>query len=152
MDSDLLDRASDRLLWEQIKTENDLVKAVHMMADLGYGMVVSRKRQDEELACEIKSLQKVILGNGDPTNSIVAKLDAHSKESKSQSEALQRLTKDVNEVKLLLIGDVTKGPKNESLLDMVQHATKTSQAATRVVWLIVGVIVAELVMKLLGLF
>jgi len=144
MDSDLLDRESDHVLWEKLKSEEDVTKALHTMADLGYGMVISRKRRDEELQQEIKSLQKVILGNGDPAGSLVARVAV-------LNEKISETCADVTEIKYLLIGDVKRGADNESLLDRIQHAQKTSQTATKIVWIVLATVIGEIVVKLLGL-
>jgi len=143
MDFDL-DRESDRVLWEKLKSEEDVTKALHMMADLGYGMVISRKRRDEELQQEIRSLQKVILGNGDPAGSLVARVA-------TLNEKISETYSDVTEIKYLLIGDVKRGADNESLLDRIQHAQKTSQTATKIVWIVLAIVIGEIVVKLLGL-
>ena len=139
-----LDRESDHVLWEKLKSEEDVTKALHTMADLGYGMVISRKRRDEELQQEIKSLQKVILGNGDPAGSLVARVAV-------LNEKISETCADVTEIKYLLIGDVKRGADNESLLDRIQHAQKTSQTATKIVWIVLATVIGEIVVKLLGL-
>ena len=179
-----MDRENDRFLWERIKTEGDLVTAVHMMADLGYGMVVSRKRKDLELQGEIEKLRKVLLGNGDPSNSLVSKVSALTYSmatacgeigeikallvgdlhlSGEEDDALigrvnflkQNLAKvstEVSEIKFFLIGDISKGADNESILDRIQHAQKATNNANKIVWIILGVVLTQIVLKLLGLF
>jgi len=139
-----LDRESDRVLWEKIKSEDNVTKALHMMADLVYGMVISHKRHDEELHNEIKALQKVVLGNGDPAGSLVTRVAA-------LNEKLTHIDDDTTEIKFLLIGDVRKGADNESLLDRIQHAQKTSQTAAKIVWIVLTIVIGEIVVRLFGL-
>ena len=147
-----MDRESDRVIWEKLKSEDNLTEALHMIADLGYGMVQSRKRKDCELQDEIVSLKKVILGNGDPTNSLVNKVNRLTEKATDTNSKVDAIGLEVTEIKYLLIGDVKRGPDNKSLLDRVQHAEKISDNASKVVWAVLLIVIGEVVLKILGLF
>jgi len=130
-----MDRESDRFLWEKIKTEENLVTAIHMMADLGYGMVVSRKRKDEELQEQILVLRKVLLGNGDPANSLVSKVG-------NLTTSIASICSEIGEIKILLVGDFKSGRPNEALVSRVSLLTtdlgEVSKEVSEIKYFLIG--------------
>jgi len=80
------DREKVRLLWEQVRKESDLQQAVKMVADLGEQAVIERMQETSDLRDLIRKLgddvrndfkqfQRALYGNGDPTHSIIARLE-----------------------------------------------------------------------------
>ena len=75
-----------RLLWDQVRKETDTQQAVKMIADLTEQAVNERmsetsalreqiKKLDDDTSADFKSLQKALYGNGDPSHSILARLE-----------------------------------------------------------------------------
>ena len=139
------DRESDREIWQRIKETEDAMTAIHLIADVGYGAVVSRKRDIAKVELELGQIKKILLGNGDPTNSILAKVN-------TLMVIQDRTNQELSDLKYLIIGDVKKGVDNESLLDRVQHAQKMSQTASKLVWIILTFFILELLGRIMGLF
>ena len=90
-------KEKNRLLWEQVRQEDDLVKAVHMIADLTEQAIDERicefldvrnqmSKYREEARLENRELRKVLLGNGDPSHSVVARLERIEESQKKQTE------------------------------------------------------------------
>lgn len=90
-------KEKNRLLWEQVRQEDDLVKAVHMIADLTEQAIDERNCEfldvrnqmnahREEARLENRELRKVLLGNGDPSHSVVARLERIEDCQKKQTE------------------------------------------------------------------
>lgn len=80
------DKEKVRLLWEQVRKETDLQQAVKMIADLTEQAVNERMSETEQLRqaiikltddvrLDFRSLQKTLYGNGDPSHSILARLE-----------------------------------------------------------------------------
>ena len=80
------DKEKVRLLWDQVRKETDIQQAVKMIADLGEQAVNERmaetsvlreqiKKLDDDMSADFKSLQKALYGNGDPSHSILARLE-----------------------------------------------------------------------------
>lgn len=80
------DKEKVRLLWEQVRKETDLQQAVKMIADLTEQAVNERmtetsalheliRKLDADVRSEFKSFQKTLYGNGDPSHSILARLE-----------------------------------------------------------------------------
>ena len=92
----------NKKLWESLKREEDIMEAIHSVADLGelvtrqsiLDRVELRKqllqiRQDSHN--ELKELRKEIMGNGDPSKGIKARLEAIEKcmlEEKTRKEKI----------------------------------------------------------------
>lgn len=80
------DNEKVRLLWESVRKEEDIHKAVKMIADLTEQAVKERMCETEQLRiaidvldtnvrAEFKRLDKIMYGNGDPSHSIIARLE-----------------------------------------------------------------------------
>ena len=80
------DKEKIRLLWDQVRKETDTQQAVKMIADLTEQAVNERmsetsalreqiKKLDDDMSADFKSLQKALYGNGDPSHSILARLE-----------------------------------------------------------------------------
>ena len=80
------DKEKVRLLWEQVRQEDDLRKAVNMVADLTEQAVNERmletstlrdmiRKLDDDVRADYKQVQRALYGNGDPSHSILARLE-----------------------------------------------------------------------------
>ncbi len=80
------DKEKVKLLWDSVRTEEDIPKAVKMIADLAEQAIKERIDETEKLRqtviklsedirLEFKTLQKTLYGNGDPSHSILARLE-----------------------------------------------------------------------------
>ena len=80
------DKDKVRLLWDNVRRETDIAEAVKMIADLTEQAVYERMTETAQLQeaiakidcamhAEFKRLDKVMYGNGDPSHSIIARLE-----------------------------------------------------------------------------
>jgi len=91
-----------KLLWEQVRHEDDLHRAVNMIAELSEQEMSERmedtlnlhktiEQLDVNIRAELKSVEKVLYGNGDPTHSIIARLDKIEEQQHKFSESVNKL-------------------------------------------------------------
>ncbi len=80
------DKEKVKLLWEQVRKETDIPQAVKMIADLTEQAVNERmsetaslrdliRKLDDDVSADYKQMQRVLYGNGDPSHSILARLE-----------------------------------------------------------------------------
>ena len=80
------DKEKVRLLWDQVRKETDLQQAVKMIADLTEQAVNERmsetaslrdmiRKLDDDVRNDFKQFQRALYGNGDPSHSILARLE-----------------------------------------------------------------------------
>ena len=93
----MMKKDNNHLIWEQVRVEDDTVKAVRMIANISEQSINEMncefmdlsnqlKSQREQLHSEIAELRKVLLGNGDPSRSIVARLERIEAAQKKQED------------------------------------------------------------------
>lgn len=91
-----------KLLWEQVRHEDDLHRAVNMIAELSEQEMSERmedtlnlyktiEQLDVNIRAELKSIEKVLYGNGDPTHSIIVRLDKIEEQQHKFSENVNKL-------------------------------------------------------------
>lgn len=80
------DKEKVRLLWDQVRKETDIQQAVKMIADLTEQAVNERmsetaslrdtiRKLDDDVRNDFKQFQRALYGNGDPSHSILARLE-----------------------------------------------------------------------------
>lgn len=112
---------ANRLIWEQIRQEDDLARKVEMVTD-ATEMAIEESVQDrceirdairisrEEAHKESVELSKILKGNGEPSKSIIARLER-----------------------------------------IEENSTKSKANLDKVLWMVVSVVLAELVLTLIRL-
>lgn len=80
------DKEKVHLLWDQVRKEENLKEAVKMIADLTEQAVNERmnensqlrdliRKLDDDVRSDYKNVQRALYGNGDPTHSVIARLE-----------------------------------------------------------------------------
>jgi hypothetical protein len=95
---------------------------------------------------EVDQLRKFIIGNGDPANSIMARLKELEEGIKSLSCGMGE---DIKIIKKALLGDIDSETKG--LKQRVADNTRINSNLNRIVWAVVLIVVGEMVARLLGL-
>lgn len=91
------------LLWEQVRKETNLEEAIKMIADLGEQAVTeeigeitelkaSIKKLDADIHADLGHLQKVLYGNGDPSHSVIARLERIEEAQKKAAENYSKVS------------------------------------------------------------
>lgn len=90
------------LLWEQVRKETNLEEAIKMVADLEEQATIERvseiaelraliQRLDSDVDAKLKYLQKALYGNGDPSHSVVARLERIEEAQKKAADTAARV-------------------------------------------------------------
>lgn len=67
-------KEKNRIIWENIKEEDDLVRAKNMIASGSQEAIADIYNQMTSICTDAASVSKAVLGNGDPSESIVVRL------------------------------------------------------------------------------
>lgn len=67
-------KEKNRIIWENIKEEDDLVRAKNMIANGSQEAIADIYNQMTSICTDAASVSKAVLGNGDPSESIVVRL------------------------------------------------------------------------------
>ena len=84
------------LLVEQIKKASSAKAGVILMADLMLAQEAEREETDAKLFAKMDTLERAIVGNGDPEKSLISQV-AHNK------KAAEKVEEDLKEFKLRLL-------------------------------------------------
>ena len=96
-------KKNNKMLWEQVREEDDVGKAIRLIAEITECAIDDRLTVDEELRQavlnvrleaheELKEIRKILLGNGDPSHSIISRLERiETKAAKSAESANKAL-------------------------------------------------------------
>lgn len=128
-----------------IKNEDDVSKAIAMLADVQYEIAVVSCRERESLSGQIRALQGLITGNGKPSESLMARLEKLEK-------FIDQVIVDITIIKVALIGDLSSDPVKKGIVGRLVDVEKVTGALTKATWILVGSVLAQVVLKILGLF
>lgn len=67
-------KEKNRIIWENIKEEDDLVRAKNMIANGSQEAIADIYNQMTSICSDAASVSKAVFGNGDPSESIVVRL------------------------------------------------------------------------------
>ncbi len=67
-------KEKNRIIWENIKREDDLNRAKDMIADGSQEAIADIYNQMTSICSDAASVSKAVFGNGDPSESIVVRL------------------------------------------------------------------------------
>jgi uncharacterized protein YdcH (DUF465 family) len=135
--------------FEQVKAEQDIHKAVTMAVDIADEAITQSEQERKELRDMVTKLTKTICGNGDPTNSLMSRIATLEKDNMNTCKLL-------GEIKLLLKGDLSTHKdslidKMDNIDDRLQSVEKGMGNVNRVVWMILGTVLAAIVTAVLTL-
>lgn len=136
-----MDEKQSKLLWDAVRKEDDLARAIQMAADIGESAINASIQDRIGIKAQLSELRKVISGNGDPSHSIVTRLE--NIECKTMSCEVE-----IKEIVNLLRGDLKGG---ESLLDKIRKQEKLVENVVKMGWIVLGIVITEVVVRLLGL-
>lgn len=136
-----MDEKQSKLLWDAVRKEDDLARAIQMAADIGESAINASVQDRIGIKAQLSELRKVISGNGDPSHSIVTRLE--NIECKTMSCEVE-----IKEIVNLLRGDLKGG---ESLLDKIRKQEKLVENVVKMGWIVLGIVITEVVVRLLGL-
>lgn len=136
-----MDEKQSKLLWDAVRKEDDLARAIQMAADIGESAINASIQDRIGIKAQLSELRKVISGNGDPSHSIVTRLE--NIECKTMSCEVE-----IKEIVNLLRGDLKGG---ESLLDKIRKQEKLVENVIKMGWIVLGIVITEVVVRLLGL-
>jgi len=137
-----MDEKQSKLLWDAIRKEKDLEKAVQMAADVGESAVNASIRDREGIKVQLNELKKILSGNGDPSHSLISRLD-------NLEEDVACCKNDIREMISLLRGDMKGG---ESLVDRIRQQEKVIANLTKMGWLVLSVVLTEMAIRIINLF
>lgn len=136
--------SNNRERWEAVRNESDLAKAVHMLADLGEEAVTSSVKDREEMRVQLLTLVKILAGNGDPSHSLINRVD-------DVEHTLVGCKTVLDSIQALIIGDIRTGVKDPSLIERIKDTEKIARTAVKLAWIVLGVVITQIVANLINL-
>mgnify|MGYP005822884633 CR=1 FL=1 len=136
--------------WDKIKTQSDPMVAVATIADLSDESFAELEERNLRMEADLASIKKILIGNGDPTNSLVARLTRIEEDSNKFSSTLQ-------EIRTYLVGDLTTKKdsicdKIDSIEDRLVKVESSMSSINKVVWIAITAVIGEIVLTILRLF
>jgi hypothetical protein len=135
-------KASIRKRLNEVRGMTDTNKALSVLADIQYEIGLDACAERTELRKEVNRLRVVVMGNGDPSHSIITRLSA-------VEVCMGELSKDMKEIKAALLGDV-KG--KGGILQRLKDVEDVVFDMVKFKWIIIGLIAAQVVSVIVGLF
>lgn len=130
---------------DAIKGIDDPHEALSALADISFEIGMSACAERKQLQEEVRELRRKIVGNGNPANSIVSRLGSVEKSMENIDEKVSRIDK-------ALLGDLENPASQEmSVLARLLNCEKINGNMVRLMWIIIGVVVVEIIATLLGL-
>lgn len=137
---------------DSIKSEPDLKKAIEELADLTFEIGDDACSERTEIKASVEKIRQTLLGNGDPANSIITKLE-------KVGECNNNLLRDVTLMKALLIGDISQGDDAtgfrerlkdvENKVDSVdKEVAKINSNLSRLNWILISAVIAQILAAL----
>lgn len=126
---------------EEVKKMADRQAALSALADIQYDIGISACEERAQLRKQVEELRAFLIGNGDPSNSVLARLSGVETQ-------MCKIGNNIDDIKSLLQGDM-KG--SSGLLDRVRQNENSHKSINRVMWIIITVVIGELIATVLGL-
>jgi len=134
----------DRERWEAVRKEEDLAKAIHMLADLGEEAVIESVKDRETMQQQIVQVLKILVGNGDPSHSLINRVD-------DVETTVTGCKKILDNLQRVLIGDLNGAGKETSIIERVKHNERITQTMIKISWIVLTIVVGELAATLIRL-
>lgn len=84
-------KEKNRIIWENIKSEDDIVRAKNMIAAGSEEAISDIYNQMTSICADSASVSKAVFGNGDPSESIVVRLKVLEEDSKKLKDNFTKL-------------------------------------------------------------
>jgi len=127
---------------DAVKKQKDPQVQITELADIQYEIGISACEDRGKLQLELDNLRKVIIGNGDPENSLLSRM------SKVEGN-LGGVKGDTEEIKEALLGNIKK--HEAGLLDRVDDLEKVGRKIDAIFWFLVFEILAVIVAAIMEL-
>jgi len=132
------------IIVKQIKSASNTKSAVNSLADLLLNSEKLRSEDYSRLKDKIVGLRIAISGNGDPSNSMLARL-------KETEECLDSTNESLTKLNDLIIGNAEDGTGENNLLHMVKNNTRITGNLSRIIWLVIGVLISAATIGVINL-
>ena len=138
-------RESLRKRLDNIKEMTDKEAALSRLAEIQWEIGISACDERRELEQAIQFVRKILIGNGDPSTSVLHRVTA-------VEQSLKGVKTDTSVLTALLLGEIRKdGTVSKGLIDEMRHVANLKKTIDRVTWIIVTVGVGELLLRLFGI-
>jgi hypothetical protein len=122
----------------------DQQEALCSLADIQFEIGIGACEERSKLQKEIDNLRKIISGNGDPDHSLMSRMSGMEK-------CVSEVGKDMTIIKNALLGSLEDGDITGGILGRIKDAEKVNSNITRIMWIILGAAVAQIVATILGI-
>jgi hypothetical protein len=129
---------------DEVKNMKDQQEALCSLADIQFEIGMSACEERSKLQKEIDNLRRIISGNGDPDHSLMSRMSGMEK-------CVGEMGDDIKTVKNALLGSLEDGDVTGGILGRIKDAEKVNANITRIMWIILGAAVAQIVATILGI-
>jgi hypothetical protein len=126
----------------EVSRETDPAKALALVVSILKQLVGTMSDEQLETNKKLDVLHKIIVGNGDPTKSLVARMERIEDCSNAS-------TSDTAEIKTLLVGDMTSADNRPSMLDRLRKLETAMNTTIKIVWMVLAVVIGQIVLRLM---
>lgn len=135
-----------------IKSEQDLKKAIEELADITFEIGDDACSERTKIKADVEKIRRTLLGNGDPVNSVIAKLE-------KVNECNDSLLRDVAFMKALLIGDISQGGDVKGFKERIKdveekvdsvdkEVAKINSNLSRLNWILISAVITQILAAL----
>ena len=125
---------------ERIRSEEDLGLAIEMLADVCSDLDSISSQERIKLLGQVTMLREIIVGNGHPSSSVVARLETLESNYKDTCDK-------VTEIHETLLGNLPKGSKT-SILNRIEEVENVANVIKKLAWLITTLFVSDILFRL----
>jgi hypothetical protein len=135
--------------WEHVRKEKDPAKAIRMAADVGEDAIRASIEDRDLIRADIHEIRRLVAGNGDPTHSIIARVERIEMEMATTCNV-------VAEIRRLLVGDLTGkkdtiSDKVDDLGDRIDKIEGQMASINKLTWAVIIIVVGEFFARIFNL-
>ena len=137
-------------IFDDITEKTNAMEAIQTLANTTYEMGVeacSKRKQMtiriDKLAKEMSDVKKIICGNGNPTSSMLSRLDR-------MELATSSIEADVKEIKDAIVGNLSGG-ETSSLKSRISDCEKVTRNVVKITWAVGLLLIGEFIALVIGL-
>ncbi len=129
---------------DEVKTMKSYTEALTVLADIQFEIGMQACAERGQLRKEVERLREVIMGNGHPEKSLVSRVGVLERCFKECSEKTGTSVAKIE--KALLGGDADAG-----LFEEVRSIKRMRESINKVMWIMIGTVIGQIVLLLIGL-
>ena len=130
---------------DEVKNMKSYTEALTSLADIQFEVGLQACSERSELRKELETLRLILIGNGNPENSLVSRVGVLER---CMTDCSTRTSKSIEKIEEALLGD----DKGAGLFEKIRSIELVRSNIQKVMWIMIGTVATQIVLAVIKLF